>query len=65
MRRGRALKRYQISFHAPQSTASEMVTFTWPSIPPLDAAGPRRQLNQAREPMNEEPKQAVEQGGDS
>lgn len=41
VRKGRALKLCQISFHALQSTASETVTFTWPSIPPTVAAGPK------------------------
>lgn len=58
------LKHCQISFHALQSTASEMVTFTWPSIPPPVAEGPRHWLNQAQGPMNVEARQAGEQGGD-
>lgn len=61
VRKGRALKLCQISFHALQSTASETVTFTWPSIPPPLAAGPRRWLNQAQGPMNEEEMRAGEQ----
>lgn len=54
VRKGMALKLCQISFHALQSTASETVTFTWPSIPPPVAAGPRRWLNQAQGPVDEE-----------
>lgn len=52
VRRGRALKLCQISFHALQSTASEMVTFTWPAILPLVAPGPRLWLNLAQGPTN-------------
>lgn len=61
--KARALKLCQISFHALQSTASETVTFTWPSIPPPVAAGPRHWLNQAQGPMNEEAMQAGGGGG--
>ncbi len=64
VREGRALNFCQISFHALQSTASETVTFTWPSIPLPVAAGPRHWLNQAQGPMNEEATRAGEQGGD-
>lgn len=51
---GRALKHCQVSFHAPQSTAAEMVTFTWPSIAPPAADGPRHRLNRAQGPVDAE-----------
>lgn len=53
-REGRALKHCQVSFHAPQSTAAEMVTFTWPSIAPPVADSPRHRLNQAQGPVDVE-----------
>lgn len=53
-RQGRALKHCQVSFHAPQSTAAETVTFTWPSIAPPAADGPRHRLNQAQGPVDAE-----------
>lgn len=53
-REGRALKHCQVSFHAPQSTAAEMVTFTWTSVAPPVAGGPRQRLNQAQGPMDAE-----------
>lgn len=53
-REGRALKHCQVSFHAPQRTAAEMVTFTWPSIAPPAADGPRQRLNQAQGPVDAE-----------
>lgn len=61
-RKGRALKHCQISFHALQSTASEMVTFTWPSIAPPVADGPRHRLNQAQGPVDAENREEMAPG---
>lgn len=36
-----------------------MVTFTWPSITPLVADGPRHRLNQAQGPMDAENREVM------
>lgn len=37
-----------------------MVTFTWPSIAPQVAVGPRQRLNQVQEPMDAENREEMD-----